>query len=227
MNLEKQFEEELLNNYTKAGKELGYWAHYFYRSLKNNGGLETAKRMLGKKLINPSYQKGFQTLLDAGRLDLSVESLVLEQRFRKLFTTQELAEAKQRLNAIPEYAKRKIIIPQDNYPDDLADDQEFIEGAKKSIIVNAYERNPQARKACLKVRGYNCSVCNLNFEKVYGSIGKQFIHVHHKIPRAAHRSTYVLKPKKDLVPVCPNCHAMLHTSNPPLGIEELKERLAN
>ena len=69
MSLEKQFEEELLNNYKEVGKELGYWAHYFYRSLKNNGGLETAKRMLAKKLKNPSDQVGFQKLLEAARLD--------------------------------------------------------------------------------------------------------------------------------------------------------------
>ena len=36
----------------------------------------------------------------------------------------------------------------------------------------------------------------------------------------------VLDPEKDLVPVCPNCHAMLHRSERVLTIEELKGRLA-
>ena len=36
---------------------------------------------------------------------------------------------------------------------------------------------------------------------------------------------YRLNPETDLVPVCPNCHAMLHTSEPPLSVDELKARL--
>ena len=34
---------------------------------------------------------------------------------------------------------------------------------------------------------------------------------------------YTVDPRKDLIPVCPNCHAMLHRRNPPLSIDELKE----
>jgi len=36
---------------------------------------------------------------------------------------------------------------------------------------------------------------------------------------------YRLNPETDLVPVCPNCHAMLHTSEPPLSVDELKAQL--
>lgn len=57
-------------------------------------------------------------------------------------------------------------------------------------------------------------------------IGKGFIHVHHKKPMATSRRAYRLNPEKDLVPVCPNCHAMLHTSDPPLSVDELKAALS-
>ena len=62
----------------------------------------------------------------------------------------------------------------------------------------------------------------MSFEETYGEIGKGFIHVHHKKPLATTRKDYVIDPVKDLVPVCPNCHAMLHTSDPPLSVDELK-----
>ncbi|MED0747481.1 hypothetical protein P4S80_16600, partial [Aeribacillus composti] len=39
----------------------------------------------------------------------------------------------------------------------------LVEGAKKQISVNAYERNPIARQKCLDYYGYNCSVCDFNF----------------------------------------------------------------
>lgn len=226
MSLKDELDVAMHTAYRTAGRETGYWGKYFLRSVNQHGGLATAQRMLSKKLKNPSEQKGFRALIEAGRPDLSLENLVLQPRFRSLFTKEELEEAKQRLDAIPVYARRKSVAPDEIHPNDLQDEKEFAEGAKKHITVNAYERDPKARRACLKRHGYSCAVCNMNFEVVYGDIGKQFIHVHHKKPLAGRRTDYTVKPTIDLVPVCPNCHAMLHTSNPPLGIEELKQRMA-
>jgi 5-methylcytosine-specific restriction protein A len=98
----------------------------------------------------------------------------------------------------------------------------LMEGMKKTIIVNSYERNPKARELCIKKYGYLCSVCNINFEDIYGEIGKKFIHVHHLVPISKIRNSYQIDPIQDLRPVCPNCHAMLHKRNPPFSIDELK-----
>ncbi|MEG1241999.1 MAG: HNH endonuclease, partial [Oscillospiraceae bacterium] len=58
----------------------------------------------------------------------------------------------------------------------------------------------------------------------YGEVGKNFIHVHHKIPLNEISEEYVVDPVNDLIPVCPNCHAMLHRkiNDKYLSIEELK-----
>ncbi|MFZ1389275.1 MAG: HNH endonuclease [Thiolinea sp.] len=101
-------------------------------------------------------------------------------------------------------------------------DTEFYEGAKKTIVVNSYERNSKARKQCIAYWGCQCSVCNFDFFKTYGEIGANFIHVHHLVPVWSIGKTYQVDPVNDLRPVCPNCHAMLHTSEPPLAIEQLK-----
>ena len=45
---------------------------------------------------------------------------------------------------------------------------------------------------------------------MYGEIGKDFIHVHHLIPLNEIGKEYIVDYKNDLIPVCPNCHAMLH-----------------
>lgn len=99
------------------------------------------------------------------------------------------------------------------------------EGAKKSIVVNAYERNSQARQQCLAYWGYRCVVCGFDFQEKYGAIGKGFIHVHHLIPLSRIGQTYQVNPIEDLRPVCPNCHAMLHTTYPPMSIEALQEKI--
>lgn len=102
----------------------------------------------------------------------------------------------------------------------------FVEGAATRVVQTRYERNLHARNVCLQHYGYSCSVCNFNFENFYGSLGYKFIHVHHLMQVAAIKQEYEVNPVRDLRPVCPNCHAMLHKQNPPITIEALKERLS-
>lgn len=114
------------------------------------------------------------------------------------------------------------LIKEINYPDEV--DDKF-EGEKKQITVNGYERDPSARQDCVDKYGYNCSICNFNFESFYGNIGKQFIHVHHKKPLAEINQEHSIDPIEDLIPVCPNCHAMLHKRKPVYTTVEIKERI--
>ena len=101
-------------------------------------------------------------------------------------------------------------------------EQGLPEGAKKTVVVNKYERSRINRSACINHYGPICKVCDFDFEKVYGEIGKGYIHVHHIVPVSDMGGEYVLNPIKDLIPLCPNCHAMVHKKEPPLSIEELK-----
>lgn len=103
----------------------------------------------------------------------------------------------------------------------ISEKEILFEGAKRTIIVNAYERNNKARQRCIDHYGAACIVCNFDFEKKYGELGKGFIHVHHLKPISEIGRHYEVEPIKDLRPVCPNCHAMIHKANPALSIEEL------
>ena len=105
--------------------------------------------------------------------------------------------------------------------------QIFTEGLRQTIVVNAFERNPAARQKCIDYYGTICAVCNIDFEETYGDIGKGFIHVHHLTPLSKIGKTYEVDPIKDLRPVCPNCHSMLHKKNPPLALEMLRVRIQN
>lgn len=110
-------------------------------------------------------------------------------------------------------------------PEELATPDKFPEGAKTTVVINAYERNPKARVACIAHHGCHCAACGFNFASIYGELGKDFIHVHHIKPLRAVAAEYEVDPKKDLVPVCPNCHAMIHRTEPCLSISELHEHL--
>lgn len=112
------------------------------------------------------------------------------------------------------------------YPDEFDEQIQFKEGSVKTVIVNAYERSGAARRKCIEYYGVICSVCETSMSSKYGDIGKDFIHVHHLYPDKLKAGVeYQIDPIQDLRPVCPNCHAMLHTDNPPLSIETLKSKL--
>ena len=103
--------------------------------------------------------------------------------------------------------------------------RKLVEGAKKTVIVNAYERNGKAREICIEHYGTKCSVCDFDFESKYGEIGLGYIHVHHLTKLSSIGRRYELDPIRDLRPVCPNCHSMLHKRDDPFSIEELRKML--
>jgi hypothetical protein len=109
-------------------------------------------------------------------------------------------------------------------PDEIVDDA-YPEGARKTVTINAFERNSEARRRCLAHYGYRCSVCGLKLEDRYGEAGKELIHVHHLRPLAQIAGPYDLDPISDLRPVCPNCHAVIHRANPPYALDDVRAML--
>ena len=112
-----------------------------------------------------------------------------------------------------------------NIPEEVTEPGKYFEGASSQIAINTYERNAKARMDCIEYFGYECQVCEFNFEKVYGQLGKDYIHVHHIIPLSEIRENYKVNAITDLIPVCPNCHAIIHRTKQALTIEALKEQL--
>ena len=110
--------------------------------------------------------------------------------------------------------------------DPSSDDPEGeAEGKRFEVTTTRYERSPINRMLCLAIHGYTCKACGFNFEEKYGELGREYIQVHHTTPVSQMGEGFVVNPAKDLVPVCPNCHAMLHRKNPPLTVEELQDRI--
>lgn len=111
------------------------------------------------------------------------------------------------------------------FPDEVERPETVTEGAKKTVVVNKYERNLSARLRCIEKWGASCSVCDFNFEQTYGALGAGYIHVHHLVPLSKIGKEYRLDPVKDLRPVCPNCYAMLHRTGEVLPISVLRKQL--
>ena len=67
-------------------------------------------------------------------------------------------------------------------PNEILQPELVVEGAKKLVFVNKYERDSTARLQCIDKWGVECTVCGFDFEKKYGSHGAGYIHVHHLKP---------------------------------------------
>lgn len=114
-----------------------------------------------------------------------------------------------------------------DYPDEAdTSNSLFPEGGKKQVLVNSYERSPDARAKCIEIFKARCTVCNMSFGETYGEFAEGFIHVHHIKKLSEIKEEYKVDAENDLRPVCPNCHAMLHRKLDDgsfLSIEELRK----
>ena len=102
---------------------------------------------------------------------------------------------------------------------------QIMEGASKVVKHVIYERNPANRKAAIQIHGTHCAICGFDYNSVYGSdLADSYIEIHHIKPISEGQQK--VNPESDLIPVCANCHRMLHrrkTGN--ISIAELKGRL--
>jgi hypothetical protein len=84
----------MLELYNIVGRETGYWANRYLQAVRRKGGLACAKALLARPRSH-----GLERLMAEGRIDLSVEALVLDPRYADLFSPEERAIASTRLEA--------------------------------------------------------------------------------------------------------------------------------
>ncbi|WP_201510237.1 HNH endonuclease [Psychrobacter alimentarius] len=120
------------------------------------------------------------------------------------------------------YISDKII---ENYQDSL---ESLSEGKKSKRYITTYERNPKYRKQAIAIHGNSCSACGFNFGDFYGKYAEGFIHIHHIVPVSEFEAPKTIDPETDLIPLCANCHAVVHRErDKTLLITELKYLIAN
>lgn len=128
-----------------------------------------------------------------------------------------IENAEHKVRAFPQ--GQHVLVSSSELPEEI-----YMEGAQKVILANRYERNPKARARCIAIHGSACEVCGFDFGIVFGEEFSGKIEVHHIKPISEIGEEYIVDPKKDLVPVCPNCHMMLHSKTDGVfSIDELRE----
>lgn len=227
------------NNYRRAQFKAGwedatlrvkvYTASVLKRLTWCNLGYRLGKRF-GRKIENEIYEIYdifaifYKKSINSNE---SLNALDLRKNSQQKHTSELLDYLHVRLGEfIPEPAyEESSELSEFIIPEEIFDNENLYEGSKQRVIVNAYERNPQARKACISHYGTRCQICGFDFAQKYGIVGRGLIHVHHLKPLCDIGEEYKVDPIRDLCPVCPNCHTIIHRRNPPYTIEEVREFL--
>lgn len=148
---------------------------------------------------------------DIGKTDDLTEIVIFIDNFMRselLFFDHELADflAGERPHIRPFPAGEKHVVDPSDLPEDI-----FVEGAQITILGDRFERNQLARAQCIAKFGAKCAICGFDFGQVYGDDFSGKIEVHHIEPLSEIREQHTVNPIKDLIPVCPNCHLILHS----------------
>ena len=171
-------------------------------------------------LIAGVIEKGYQLKIFPMEQTRTEEGRAKIKSFEPVLIDKKLVKGSGRWYAVSDNGSEKTAIAEE-----VLAPETYIEGATSTISVNAYERNPKARMACIEHYGFKCFICGFDFERFYGAIGKRYIHVHHEVALSSLKKEYVVDPVNDLKPLCPNCHAIIHRTHPPMAVDELKNIL--
>ena len=95
-NLELEFHKDMIRIYENVKRETKYDATRFKQLVGNHGGLIAAKKLIA----SDSISTGFEVLWEFGRLDLSMESLVVKPKYASLFTDEEIEICRGRLSIL-------------------------------------------------------------------------------------------------------------------------------
>lgn len=106
-------------------------------------------------------------------------------------------------------------------------DDEFYEGSIYRISKEARERDAKARKACIAHHKAKCFICEFDFGNIYGPDADGFIHVHHREMLSKSSAKRKVDPINDLVPLCPNCHSVVHLRKDSYDVDDVRAMVKN
>lgn len=163
------------------------------------------------RLIQSSFLEVYTAFFQDKEISGNVPLMRLEKLSEKKYSVEFI-----KLNQIEKDVEAEII--EESLP--------RTEGRSRKSYGKRYERDPRNRRDAIAYHGVRCKVCGFDFGEVYGEPGAGYTEVHHVVPLSSTDEEQVVDPKKDLVPVCVNCHSIIHRkSDDVLSIEEVKEVL--
>ncbi len=108
-------------------------------------------------------------------------------------------------------------------PSEPEPEEGFEKGGKRSAASTL--RNPKLREEAKRKYGLNCYCCGFKFEDFYGPRAKGRAIVHHLETFRGDASKQRVSTVDDVRVVCANCHYVIHLTEDPLDVDDLKRMI--
>ena len=168
------------------------------------------------------FEDGVYKINDLGRAYLAKHRDAVEYLFDNNFDFEDLKESLDKLNQGLVEDKEPVIF-----------DESFQVSEGRAVFKTSkvFQRSSKLRKFAIDrfktEEGIFCEVCNFNFYKIYGNLGRDFIEIHHKKPIFTFDQIDFDQTLEtaliNLSPLCANCHRMIHRNSNELSVERLKK----
>ncbi|MGB7606441.1 MAG: EVE domain-containing protein [Lutisporaceae bacterium] len=211
------------------------------KSIKQFFNVECLKQGEKRKVIVGYQNKEFEFKIECENSDLERTRLFWKSDFADIINNKYAIyltsyKQSQKIDSFPSIRFKKICNDKYNIefinPNEVERDVEseetewsgtYKEGKLKSYYGKRYERDPRNRQRAIEIHGTVCCACGFDFQKVYGNRGAGYVEIHHVNQLSDNDGEIEINPKTDLVPVCSNCHRIIHRERENvLSIEELK-----
>jgi 5-methylcytosine-specific restriction protein A len=192
-----------------------------------DGLIKKTNSLIKEDRITNILYGNINLLLNPYKDKLMNKNIVLNQENKLIFNPRlngGIIESEYLNGLIKEW--ENYVIKEKKYSKNIFEN-DYWEGGYKQSLVSSGERSSKARNDCIKFYGYKCKCCQIDLTESYGPFDRKFIHVHHSNFLSFDKTKHKVDPIKDLIPLCPNCHSMLHIkfNGKFLTLEELKRRV--
>lgn len=187
----------------------------------------TVEDIIKKQLLTSAKRKGIQLLLNYDST-IKIDNITM-MHYKPDRPGPELWEKEPMTSLEALFLEERSLffnqIVENDIDSEKAQEESYYKDGKATEYYGIrYERNPINRAKAIEIHGVTCKACGFNFEKVYGEWGKNFIEVHHVKPLHSIGEEIDINPETDLVPVCSNCHRMIHRKKGViLSVDEIRE----
>lgn len=219
------------NSYSEKQRDEIIYGWLFWENVTHR---DLDEKVLG---LTREFSKGYQAMNILHHIGLVKDhkaifrGITIEEAKELMIKQDEIhfsrvIEALRRFNNWDLLEEVKQDVESENAENNSQNSESRPEGKVKYMYGKKYERDPRNRAASITFHGTKCKICDFDFEKVYGRRGKGYIEIHHVNPLSNIGEEVIIDPKKDLIPVCANCHRMIHRRKDSiLSVEEMKELL--
>lgn len=171
----------------------------------------------------------FDRLFEAIMAPTPIKEEKVEAPKQEYITTEKATEEVKTLKVQKEVSEEKVFVA--GVTPKTAEIKPNVEEIKQKSMMpvqvemkeeDKLDYKTRIKNECIEYYGAICDICGFDFGYTYGEAYESCIEVHHvhdvndEIAEDTH-------PTKDLVPICSNCHHVIHSQNPPISVEKMRE----